>query len=229
VTCEEARELIGADPQTASPQLLAHLPTCPDCQTYRKQMLALNANIRRALELDVQALQRIRRREEASVPRRARPRGLPIAASLAAGVLIALTLWLSRPADSLATEVITHIEGEPASWSRTEPVTAAKLDAVLRKSGVKLGSGMQRVVYANSCYFRGHFVPHFVVMTAAGPVTVMILMKEHVNAAQQFNEDGYSGLLVPVRNGSVAVISRTPMALEQSASDVVDALQAVQD
>jgi hypothetical protein len=88
---------------------------------------------------------------------------------------------------------------------------------------------MQPVVYANSCYFRGHFVPHFVVTTAAGPVTVMILMHEHVSAAQQFNEDGYSGLLVPARNGAVALISRTPMALEQPARDVVHALESAKD
>jgi hypothetical protein len=246
VTCDEARELIGADPETASPELLAQLATCPDCQAYREQMLALNAKIRRALELDLQPLQRVAppgappanpssdpsnltvlpRRAQAPAPRRPRLRGLPIAASLAAAVLISLTLWLSRPGESLATEVVTHVEGEPNSWSKTQPVTPARLDAVLRKSGVKLGPGMQPIVYANSCYFRGHFVPHFVVMTADGPVTVMILLKERVTAEQQFSEDGYSGVLVPAGAGSVAVISRTPMSLEQPASDVVRALQS---
>jgi hypothetical protein len=247
VTCDEARELIGTDPETASPELVAHLSTCPGCQAYRNKMLALNAKIRRALELDLQPLQRaappsapstadssgddsnvtvLPRRQEAPATKRARPRGLPIAASLAAGILIALTLWLSRPAESLATEVITHVEGEPNSWSKTQPVTAERLDAVLRKSGVKLSSGMKPVVYANSCFFRGHFVPHFVVMTADGPVTVMILLNEHVDAAQRFNQDGYTGMLVPAPTGSIAVVSRTPMALEKPAQDVIHALQA---
>jgi hypothetical protein len=268
MTCDEAREQIGADPETASAQLLAHLESCPQCQAYRNEMLALNAKIRRAFEIDLQPAQRVappgappgpptsatptsppaaatptpptavsaadrsnvaifaRRPEAPASAKRTRSRGLPIAASLAAGVLICLTLWLSRPTESLAGEVITHVEGEPDSWSKTEPVTAERLDAVLRKSGVKLGPGMQPVVYANSCFFRGHFVPHFVVMTQSGPVTVMILLNEHVKAAQQFKEDGYSGLLVPARNGSVAVVSRTPMALEQPADDVVHALQS---
>jgi Protein of unknown function (DUF3379) len=250
MTCDEARELIGADPESASPELLAHLATCPECQVYRKQMLALNAKIRSALELNLQPMQRTAPPAANPPPappaanpspgasnvtafpaarRLSRPRGLPIAASLAAGVLIALTLWLSRPNESLATEVVTHVEGEPNSWTKTQPVTAERLEAVLRKSGVKLGPGMQPVVYANSCYFRGHFVPHFVVTTAAGPVTVMILTHERVNDAQQFNEDGYSGLLAPARNGTVAVISRTPMALEQPAREVVRALESAQD
>ena len=88
---------------------------------------------------------------------------------------------------------------------------------------------MDPVVYASSCWFRGHFVPHFVVMTSSGPATVMILQNEHVRAAQQFNEDGYSGILVPAATGSVAVLSRTPMALEQPASEVVRALRSARD
>jgi len=102
---------------------------------------------------------------------------------------------------------------------------AEKLAAVLRKSGVKLGPGMRPVVYASSCWFRGHFVPHFVVTTDEGPVTVMILKNERVAAPQQFNEDGYSGLLVPARTGSIAVLSRKPMALERPADEVVRALE----
>ena len=277
MTCGEARELIGADPDAATPELLSHLATCPECQAYREQMRALNANIRRALELDWQKVQPtaspralpwqkvqptaapsaaaaassvavgpaaepavrpappppersnvtpFRRKAPAAVARHPQPRLLAFAASVAAALVVALTLWLSRPTESLADEIVTHVKGEPDSWHQTQPVSAEQLDAVLRKSGVKLGQGMQPVVYASSCWFRGHFVPHFVVTTKDGPVTVMVLMNEKVQAAQRFNEDGYSGLLVPVRTGSVAVLSRTPMSLEQPASNVVKALQS---
>ncbi len=79
---------------------------------------------------------------------------------------------------------------------------------------------MEPIVYASSCWFRGHFVPHVVVTTKHGPVTVMILLHEKITATQQFNEDGFAGLLVPAHTGSVAVLSRTPMDLEQPAADV---------
>jgi hypothetical protein len=160
------------------------------------------------------------------VAKHRRPRLFAFGVSVAAALVVAFTLWLSRPPESLAAEIVTHVKGEPNSWQQTQPVGAERVDAVLRKSGVKLGQGMEPVVYASSCWFRGHFVPHFVVMTKDGPVTVMILLNEKVPAAQQFKEEGYSGLLVPVRTGSVAVLSRTPMPLEQPASDVAKALQS---
>ena len=287
MTHDEARELIGADPEEASAELLAHLQTCPQCQAYRQEMLALNAKLRRALELDWQKVQKtappsapptgplpngeppgvvaprtanpvtpraaipvtpvtaapapadrpnvpaagasvtvLKRKEPAPVRKHSRPRLLAFAASLAAALVVGATLWLSRPSDSLAAEIVTHVEGEPDSWHQTQPVPAEKLDAVLRKSGVKLGNGMEPVVYASGCWFRGHFVPHVVVTTKDGPVTVMILIHEHIKATQPFNEDGYSGLLVPAPTGSVAVLSRTPMELQRPAAEVVRALQS---
>jgi hypothetical protein len=253
MTCDQARELIGANPDDASPELLAHLKTCPGCQAYRDQMLALNAKIRRALELDWSKVQGaappsapptaeapttaaadrsnvtvLAKRSTRPVPKHGRPRLFAVAASLAAALVTALTLWLSRPADTLAAEVVKHVEGEPDSWHETQPVATDELNAVLRKSGVKLGPGMPAVVYASSCMFRGRYVPHLVVATQDGPVTVMILENEKVSKAQQFNEDGYSGMLVPAPTGSVAVLSRTPMSLERSASSVVTALQSAQ-
>jgi Protein of unknown function (DUF3379) len=301
MTCEEARVLIGGAPQETSPELLEHLETCPACQTYRQQMLALDAKIRRALELDWQKMSAAppsappavaptstatptaatptaatsaraeatptaatparveatpatatptaaaraepppapapaargpnvtvlpRRPPPAPVPKQRRPRLVALAASVVTAMVAALTLWLSRPPPTLAAEVVKHVEGEPNSWSRTEPAQSAQISAVLRKSGVKLGPGMLSIVYASSCFFRGHFVPHFVVMTEDGPVTVMILLHETVSAPQHFNEDGFTGMLVPAPNGSVAVLSRTPMPLEKPASSVVKALQS---
>jgi len=262
MTHDEARELIGAVPGEASAELQAHLKTCPECQAYRDQMLAFDARLRQALELDwhkiagtappagpipkppaeatgsapdtagadptapVRAtVTALTRKARVPLTKQARPRLFAFAASVAAALVIGGVLWLSRPPESLAAEIVTHVEGEPHSWEKTEPVQTEKLDAVLRKSGVNLGSGMQPVVYASSCWFRGHYVPHVVVTTKDGPVTVMILLHERVNAAQQFNEAGYSGLLVPATTGSVAVLSRTPMNLEKQAASVVHALQ----
>ena len=246
MTHDEAREQIGAVPGESSPELLEHLKTCPECQAYRDEMLAFDAKLHRALELDWQKIKGgappgpmpkppptpavgtvtpLKRKPPEPIARHTRPRVFALAASVAAALVIGSVLWLTRPPESLAAEVVAHVEGEPNSWQKTETVPGEKLDAVLRKSGVNLGPGMPPVVYASSCWFKGHFVPHVVVTTPHGPVTVMILLHEQVNGAQRFEADGYSGLLVPARNGSVAVLSRTPMKLDEPAADVVRALR----
>jgi len=262
MTHDEARELIGAVPGEASAELQAHLKTCTECRAYRDQMVAFDAKLRQAMELDWHKIAgtappggpvpKPPAQESRSSPgsagadpgapgratvtplsaktreplaKHTRPRLFALAASVAAALLVGGVLWLSRPPESLAAEIVTHVEGEPRSWEKTEPVTADKLDAVLRKSGVNLGPGMQPVVYASSCWFKGHYVPHMVVTTKDGPVTVMILVHERVKATRQFNEAGYSGMLVPASTGSVAVLSRTPMNLEKPAANVVHALE----
>jgi len=245
MTHDEARELLGAVPGETSPELEAHLQTCTECRAYRDDMLAFDAKLRRALELDWHRIQgsappagpmpkpppaaatvtKLMPKEPEPLVKHSRPRWFALAASIAAAMVIGSVLWLSRPPESLAAEIVTHVEGEPRSWEKTETLSAEKLDAVLRKSGVNLGPGMRPVVYASACWFRGHYVPHVVVNTREGPVTVMILLHERVSATQQFKEGGFSGLLVPAGSGAVAVLSRTPMNLEKPAAEVVHALR----
>jgi len=65
------------------------------------------------------------------------------------------------------------------------------------------------VSYASSCTFRGHLVPHLVVQTAMGPVTVMVLVHDSVSKQAPFDKEGYRGVIVPVPgHGSIAVLVR---------------------
>jgi hypothetical protein len=65
------------------------------------------------------------------------------------------------------------------------------------------------VSYAQSCEFRGRHVPHLVVQTAMGPITVMVLVHETVSKATPFDEEGYRGVILPVPgHGSLAVLAR---------------------
>lgn len=240
--CDEATVLIGGDPQTVSPQLNEHLRCCRDCSHLREQVLGFDIQLRRALALglypaataspgpDALAVGVRRCMPPRKAPwqsARARQWGLGI--GLAASLMSGVALWLSQPRDTLAAEVIDHIEQEPDSWSRTEQVSAAALAMILRETEVELRPGMAPVVYASRCDFLGHRVPHLVILTEAGPVTVMILTHERVTGTERFQADHYWGLLVPAGVGSVAVVSHIEMSLEEPARSVVHALQAASD
>lgn len=139
-----------------------------------------------------------------------RGRWLAAAASVLLAAAVAASLWIAAPGASLAADVVSHMAEEPAAWTRTDlPVPPPKLQQVLGDSHIRLKPDAGLVSYANSCLFRGHVVPHLVVQTAEGPVTVMVLTHESLRRAVTFNEQGYRGVIVPVpHHGSLAVLAR---------------------
>jgi hypothetical protein len=50
-------------------------------------------------------------------------------------------------------------------------------------------------------------VPHLVVQTDRGPLTVMVLAHEHVEKRGEFTEGDYHGVLLPAGSGGIAVLA----------------------
>ena len=202
MNCDEARLLIGANPHAELPELEAHVRECPGCARFREEMRSLDGHIRDALQQPPD-LARAR-------ARRAPPpwRQWALAASVALATLAVVGVWLLRPTDTLAHEVVVHVQGEPESWFAAQQVSAPEIAKALHGAGVDLELTSGKVMYAQSCWFRGHYVPHLVLQTAYGPATVLILRHEQVPGRRSFREGGLSGVIVPDGQGSIAVLTR---------------------
>jgi hypothetical protein len=203
------RSAIMADPRNPDAELRAHREACTECRAYTEQLLKFDARIERAL--------RVRMPAGADAPPFARKpaRGFPgargwlaMAASVLVATAIAGGIWLTLPQRSLAAAVVAHMAGEPDAWQRTDiAVDTPELQDVLKDSKMRLKPAAGIVSYASSCPFRGHRVPHLVVQTPSGPVTVMVLVHEPLRNTMQFDEQGYRGTIVPVPgHGSIAVL-----------------------
>jgi len=212
VNCQDARLLIGAEPWATSRELAVHLQDCHACAEFQLEMVALEANIRRALEEPPSVVRR--RRRPAVQPRWA------LAASLVLAVMATLAIWALRSENTLAHEVVAHVVAEPQSWVGIDAVSDAALSDVLHNSGVVLDATPYSVVYARSCWFRGHYVPHLVVRTAHSLATVLILRNETVDKPQSFHEDGLSGVIVPSAHGSIAVLAAGSVQLDDVAQQM---------
>jgi hypothetical protein len=220
----EARLLIGAEPHTVPSELAEHLAGCAECTQFRREMIALDSNIRRALEQGP--------RVGATTPvipiasaRPARWRKLTSAWSgwaLAASVALmsVLAVWALRPSDTLAHDIVRHVDHEAQSWSSKQPVPAASTNEILAKAGVTLDMSSDKVMYAQSCPFRGHRVPHLVVSTPQGPITVLILRYEKVKKRMAFHEDGMTGVISPAPHGSIAVLAQGDANIDAVAREV---------
>ena len=203
---------IGADPAGSAPGLEEHVRGCASCSQFREEMRALDANIRRALE---------RPPDWVGAPRHTAPwRPWALAASVLLAMLAVLSVWLLRPSDTLAREVVAHVREEPESWLARQQVDTRSIDEALRGAGVKLDITSDRIRYAQSCWFHGHYVPHLVVQTTQGPVTVMILRNQRVSGQRSFQESGMTGVIVPAPQGSIAMLTRGGGNLEALATQM---------
>jgi hypothetical protein len=222
IDCSQFRRALLSDPRDTSAELAAHRETCHDCAQFAQQLQRFEGRLERALRVDAPV-----RQVRPPVRRVFDNRGwLAIAASVLVAIVVAGGLWLAVPGSSLAADVVTHMAGEPDAWQTTDvPVPGSDLRAVLEHSHLALKPDVGVVSYAQSCVFRGHHVPHLVVQTADGPVTVMVLVHERVHMTTQFDEQGYRGVIVPVAgHGSLAVLARgeatDPKFIEQIAARV---------
>jgi hypothetical protein len=211
VNCLELRRALGAEPGRRTPELAAHLAACAACARYAADLARLEVTLRRALEIPVPAAG-ARPAAAAPVPG-ARPRWLALAASIVGVALLAGTLWTLYPREALATALVVHMAHEPGSRQASDvAVPPGALAYVLQRSGVALAPDAPLVSYAESCWFRGWYVPHLVVQTPDGPMTVMVLPHERVRAPTVAEEGGYRVVIVPAARGSIAVLTAGPVS-----------------
>jgi hypothetical protein len=229
------RRAILANPHDTDPELASHRDGCAECSAYTERLLRFEGKLERALKVGPSADSRMPLR---GVVTPLRPRRRPVAggwlamaASVLVGLMLAGGLWLAAPHASLAADVVAHMAGEPQAWARTDlPVPSPELEFVLRNTHMRLRPDAGMVSYAQSCLFRGHRVPHLVVQTDMGPVTVMVLVHESVSRPTRFDEEGYRGVILPVAgHGSLAVLAKdqsgTLASVEKVAARVRSAIE----
>ncbi|MEZ5500943.1 MAG: DUF3379 family protein [Steroidobacteraceae bacterium] len=211
MSCEAARLRIGGEPGVSDEALRAHIAGCPSCGQLQREMQELDARIHRALHTQLPAADNVVALPAAAgaLVRRPQWQRMALAATVLVAVLGAVVTFAIRPTPSLAAALAAHVAHEPTSWDERPRVDPRDLEAVLRRSDLHLSpDGASRVTYAMSCWFRGSFVAHLVVHTEEGPVTIMPLPGISVAGEEAFTEGDYSGVIVPVSHGSIAVIRR---------------------
>jgi len=223
MNCLEFRRIIAADPARQSAELEEHALACAPCAEFALEMRSLDRRIGVALRVPVpdRGMRVPSVMSSASAQKR-----WALAASMLVAVVAASLVWLSFPRPALAHDVVAHARHEPESWAAADAgVPPAVLADALRDSGIAAGSRLGRVSYARSCWFRGHFVPHLVVQDEGGPVMVLVMTEEAVNGRLTFAEEGYSGVILPARRGSIAVLAPEGARVDTVAARVLQALE----
>ena len=231
--CADARFALAADPASRDSALAAHLTQCPACAAYADDMRELDRRLRAAMAVPVPAgklpsgpyaVTSSSGPAGGGLAGRPLTRRFALAASVAGVAVLAGLLWAGFPRQSLASSVVAHMAEEPDAWGTTVALPEAEIASVISRSGVRLDGSLPEITYAHSCWFRGHFVPHLVVQTADGPVTILVLPEETVSSRVGFREGGYQGTLVPAGRGSIAVLARSAADVDAVASRALAAI-----
>jgi hypothetical protein len=208
---ERYRRAVLANPLGTDSELEAHRVSCEDCRAFTDGVLTFEHRLVRALRVSTPISAKFLPFGTDSTARPIKgARWLALAASVAIAFVVGAGFWLT-PRSSLAADVVAHMAEEPDAWKSHAALPAGGLNSVLKRANISLDPRAPSVSYANSCEFRGQVVPHLVVQSPRGPVTVMVLTHEAVSKARHFDEQGYRGTILPIpQHGSIAVLMRAP-------------------
>ncbi|MGB5512301.1 MAG: DUF3379 family protein [Woeseiaceae bacterium] len=233
MNCEQYRQAVAADPSFDG--AAEHVSVCAECRAFRDEMRALDAGIAKALQLELPALTLpelpsigAQDKVVSIASRRSPPKARWFA--LAASVMLAAVIGIRMFAVdvdniSLADEVLAHLDHDPAALvASATPVSDERLIKVVPESVAHMDHSAGLITYAQSCVINGKTVPHLVIQGERGPITILLMPEEKIAAAQTLDGDNVHGVLLPVGNGSIAIIGARDEPLERIEKSVLSSV-----
>ena len=238
MNCETYKEAIAADP--AFEDESGHVSACAACAEFRDEIRALDATIAKALSIDVPELvmpelpsMPAADEKVVSITERRKPRfSVPTWIGIAATVTLAAFIGLRYIPDNnisdaeLADEILAHMSHEPWAMQVTDvPVTEQRLTDVMNANGGTMSSNVGLVSYAQTCIINGRSIPHLVIQGKDGPVTLLLMPEEMVTMPVKLDGRGVSGVILPVGDGSIALVGEKAFDVDELKERVVNSVE----
>jgi hypothetical protein len=238
MNCEQYREAIAADPSESFDGGALHSAECSACSALKAEMQALDAKIAAALAIEVPELKMpelppVSAGEKVVdlASRRQRKFSTPVWIALAASVVLATvigTRFVNTGTDygTLAEQVIAHLDYEPDALTVTDnAVSDERLGSVVRPAIASVDRKLGLITYANSCEINGREVPHLVIQGEKGPVTILLMPYEKVDTPIELNGQSIEGVILPVGDGSIAIIGKRGEAIDRVRTRVLQTVE----
>ena len=232
MNCEEYREALMADPAWTGGA--GHVAECAECQAFSRKVQALNLDIARAMQINVPPLAMpdlpdIDTDNVTTLPLRGRSRK-PFWFAIAATVVLAASISLRMSGmfetyESLEEEVLAHLDHEPAALQVTDtPVSDERLERALPAAVAVFDRNESLITYASPRVINGHRVPHLVIQGQYGPVTILLMPEEPVAAVIPLEGENVHGVILPVGDGSIAIIGSRGEPLDPIQQNVINSI-----
>jgi hypothetical protein len=232
MNCTDYKNALTAEPGFHDES--GHAESCADCQAYRVEILALDEKLVAAMEFSVPELHMpdlpdIETENVVSLSsRRATPR--PVWYAMAATVLLAAfvgirMLGLGVTYGTLEEQVLAHVDHDPSALLPSgTPVSVRQLSRAVPENVATMNHDTGLITYAESCSINGRTVPHLVIQGARGPITILLMPEEPLAEATTLDGVNIKGIILPVGNGSIAIIGDREEQLDQVKENVLDSV-----
>ncbi len=211
MNCLDVCRELSADSDTTNASVKRHLLTCATCSSFAKQQTKLTDGLQQAINIDVPQslvsriiLQQSINEKKQIGSRRNRVYAVAASVLLSIGIFSGV-LWLNSPA-SLQQVVLNHVINEQQHLLDDNNVQLAKLNTLLQDFNLRIDSSLGKINYAGSCTIRGSKGVHIVLQAKTGPVTILLMPNEKITNRQQVGDAQFTGSVVPINNGSFAII-----------------------
>lgn len=220
---EEYKKAVLADPHTEEGG--EHLLGSPESQAFRQEVIELDRQIERALSISVPELKMPELPEIdtsnveslASRRRMTAPRWLAVAATVTLAAFLGFQLDQKDLSDAtLAEQILDHMDHEQGAMVVSDrPVSDARLARVVPARIAQMDHSVGLITYAQSCKINGVESPHLVIQGERGPVTIILMPHESIDGPQSIEGESVNGVIVPVGNGSIAIIGEDGERLDR--------------
>ncbi|HZR01570.1 MAG TPA: DUF3379 family protein, partial [Burkholderiales bacterium] len=141
---------------------------------------------------------------------------------LALGVGSMIAFNLANTSAPITHTLIAHVQSEPGIFALNDLVAAEDVREAFRRVGGRLDGTLGHIRHLGTCMMEDMVVHHLLIETDDGQAT-LILVPGRTLEGKPHSEAGYTAVMVPLRGGSLGVITRSP----DSTIKVRDRLQRI--
>ncbi len=238
MNCEDYKEALAGDPSASFEGGAEHVAACESCATFQTEMQSLDAMIAKALSVDVPELKLpeltdIEDDNVVKLPFRGKqtfsiPTWIGIAATVVLAAFVGLRMVDLDPGSGLllSEEVLAHFDHEPRALEITNvAVSDEQFSSAVNSSIGTMDRNVGLVTYAQSCIINGNVIPHLVIQGQKGPITLLLMPEEMIDAAMILDGKGVNGVILPMGNGSIAIIGERDEPLDEIEQQIIDSVE----
>lgn len=230
----EFRQKLLQNPKHLDKNMVMYLEAYPEQKNWVKNLLEMEEQLHQTLEIDVpdDLHDRILMKNAFQYPVQNEvsswQKASAFVGSFAASVMVlAMVVWFwqaplnSTPAllaqtapqnalsQSIVNHIIEHAQEAPEVMTEYSKYDDSELHKLFTKVGATLNKPIDFMSFAGECDVDGHKGLHLVLQEEAGPVTIIVIPGQHMDAMLAFQNSGFEGQMIPVKGAVVAVVGHS--------------------